>query len=112
MRTLAAVGGAVVAILLVVLLVQVAGLRGEAADAASEARAATAAADAAAAGVDELRTAIETLSDELAAIPRRGVVPTDSSGLILERMTEIRDQMAALSDRVDAICRNAPISLC
>ena len=58
------------------------------------------------------RSAFQALSDELAAIPRRGVVPTDSSDLILERMTEIRDQVTELAERVDAICRNAPISLC
>ncbi len=112
MRAMAAIGAALVMITLVVLVVQVAGLRREAADALSEARAATAAADAAASGIDELRTDIRSLIDELARIPRRGIVPTDSSGLILERMTEIRDEIAQLTDRVDAICENAPVSLC
>jgi hypothetical protein len=112
MRAMAAIGAALVMIALVVLVVQVAGLRRETADALSEARAATAAADAAASAIDELRTDIRSLIDELARIPRRGIVPTDSSGLILERMTEIRDEIAQLTDRVDAICENAPVSLC
>ena len=55
---------------------------------------------------------MDALNDELAALPRSGVVPTDSSGLILERMTEIRDQVSELAGRVDDICRNAPIDLC
>ncbi len=108
----AAIGAAVIALLLVVLLLQVAGLRDDVADARADASAAAAAAAAASSGLDEVRTTLDGLSDELAAIPRSGVVPTDSSGLILERMDEIRDRVAELARRVDDICRNAPIDLC
>lgn len=113
MRTLVtAVAAAVSVLLLIVLLLQVGALHGEL-DAVSG-DAANAASEAASVREElgEIRAAVERLNDELAALPRDGVVPTDSSGLILERMTEIRDDLAALSQRVDDICRNAPIELC
>ncbi len=114
--------GGVTTVLLLLLLWQVAGLRGEvdtlradasaAAEAAAEA--ATAASDAATAagGIADVRDMVEQLNAEIAALPRTGVVPTDSSQLILQRIDEIRDLLTSLASRVDDICRNAPVSLC
>jgi hypothetical protein len=62
--------------------------------------------------VSDMRDALDDLGAELAALPHSGVVPTDSSSLILERITGLGDQVASLSDRVDQICQNAPIDLC
>lgn len=111
-RTLAAAAAAISLVLIVVLLVQVSSLRGDVEAAHGEALAATETARELGDEIAELRDAFRALSDELATIPRRGVVPTDSSGLILERLTEIRDEVTELAERVDAICRNAPVALC
>ena len=112
-RSLAAViGAAMVVVLLVVLVLQVASLRAEVATARDEAAAAAAAAGPLQLDLDEIRTTLDAIADEFAALPRDGVVPTDSSALILERMTEIRDAVTELAGRVDDICRNAPIDLC
>ena len=99
-------------VLLVVLVLQVASLRAEVATARDEAAAAAAAAGPLQLDLDEIRTTLDAIADEFAALPRDGVVPTDSSALILERMTEIRDAVTELAGRVDDICRNAPIDLC
>lgn len=112
-RSLAVViGAAVMAVLLVILVFQVASLREEVAAARDEAAAAAAAAAPLEIDLEKIRTTLDALADEFAALPRDGVVPTDSSSLILERMTEIRDQVTELAGRVDDICRNAPIDLC
>ena len=72
---------------------------------------------------DELDLALEDLrtafSDELATIRLRGVVPTDSSGLILDRLEALEgaldriDEMAAtledLRQRLDQICEGVPV---
>lgn len=112
-RSLAAViGAAVVVVLLVVLVLQVGGLREDVTAARDEAAAAAAAAAPLQIDLDEIRASLDALTDEFAALPRDGVVPTDSSGLILDRMDEIRDAVNELAGRVDDICRNAPIDLC
>lgn len=64
----------------------------------------------------ELRTAI---TEELAAIRVRGVVPTDSSGVILDRLDalegsldridEMADTLAGLQERLDQICEGVPV---
>ena len=64
----------------------------------------------------ELRTAI---SEELATIRFRGVVPTDSSGVILDRLDalegaldridEMADTLAGLQERLDQICEGVPV---
>ena len=64
----------------------------------------------------ELRTAI---TEELAAIRVRGVVPTDSSGVILDRLDalegsldridEMADTLAGLRERLDQICEGVPV---
>lgn len=108
----AVIGAVVVAVLLVVLVFQVASLREEVTAARDEAAAAAAGADRLQYDLEAVQAAVDALGDELASLPRDGVVPTDSSGLILERMDEIRDRVAELAGRVDDICRNAPIDLC
>jgi hypothetical protein len=65
---------------------------------------------------EELRTAF---SDELATIRLRGVVPTDSSGLILDRLEaldgalgridEMADTLDELRQRLDQICEGVPV---
>jgi hypothetical protein len=106
------IGAIAVAVLLAVVLLQLNGLRDDVADARGEANSTLEEVRAVQSDMDELQAAMDALSDELATLPRSGVVPTDSSGLILERMTEIRDQVTELAGRVDDICRNAPIDLC
>ena len=73
--------------------------------------------------VEQLRTELDSLrtavADELATIGFRGVVPTDSSGVILERLEALDaalgriDEMAATLDRLegrlDQICEGVPI---
>ena len=64
----------------------------------------------------DLRTAI---TDELATIRLRGVVPTDSSGVILDRLDalegaldridEMADTLAVLQERLDQICEGVPV---
>ena len=64
----------------------------------------------------ELRTGI---SEELATIRFRGVVPTDSSGVILDRLDalegaldridEMADTLAGLQERLDQICEGVPV---
>ena len=64
----------------------------------------------------DLRTAI---TDELATIRLRGVVPTDSSGVILDRLDalegaldridEMADTLAGLQERLDQICEGVPV---
>lgn len=64
----------------------------------------------------DLRTAI---TDELATIRFRGVVPTDSSGVILDRLDaleaaldridEMADTLAVLQERLDQICEGVPV---
>lgn len=66
--------------------------------------------------LQHLRTAI---SDELETIRFRGVVPTDSSGVILDRLDALEsaldgiDEMATtlgrLEDRLDQICEGVPV---
>jgi hypothetical protein len=66
--------------------------------------------------LEGLRTAI---SDELATIRFRGVVPTDSSGVILDRLDalegaldridEMADTLADLRERLDQICEGVPV---
>lgn len=66
--------------------------------------------------LDDLRTAI---TDELATIRFRGVVPTDSSGVILDRLDalegsldridEMADTLADLKERLDQICEGVPV---
>lgn len=66
--------------------------------------------------LEELRTAV---SEELATIRLRGVVPTDSSGVILDRLDalegaldridEMADTLAALQERLDQICEGVPV---
>ncbi|MEO8510511.1 MAG: hypothetical protein ABI534_04635 [Chloroflexota bacterium] len=66
--------------------------------------------------LEDLRTAI---SDELATIRLRGVVPTDSSGVILDRLDalkgaldridEMADTLADLRERLDQICEGVPV---
>jgi hypothetical protein len=66
--------------------------------------------------LEELRTAF---SDELATIRLRGVVPTDSSGLILDRLEaldgalgridEMADTLDELRQRLDQICEGVPV---
>lgn len=66
--------------------------------------------------LQRLRTAI---SDELETIRFRGVVPTDSSGVILDRLDALEsaldriDEMATtlgrLEDRLDQICEGVPV---
>jgi hypothetical protein len=111
-RSLSIAVGAIIAVLLVVLVFQFAGLRAEVTAARDQATAAGATAERLRTDLDTLQAAVDALGDELASLPRDGVVPTDSSGLILERMDEIRDRVAELAGRVDDICRNAPIDLC
>lgn len=104
--------GSAAVVLLVVVVLQVGALRGDVDAVRDEAASAASDASGVRAELTQVLEAVEQLSDELAALPRDGVVPTDSSGLILERMTEIRDDLAALTERVDQICRNAPLELC
>lgn len=73
--------------------------------------------------IDDLETRLDDLrasfAEELATIRFRGVVPTDSSSVILDRLDALRgavdriDEMAATLDRLegrlDQICEGIPV---
>lgn len=110
--TVALVAGVLAMVLVVLVVIQVAALRADVASARRDAAAAASGAAEMRTAVSDVRNALDDLGAELAALPHSGVVPTDSSSLILERITALGDQVASLSDRLDQICQNAPMDLC
>lgn len=110
--TVALVAGVLAMVLVVLVVIQVAALRADVASARRDAAAAASGAAEMRTAVSDVRNALDDLGAELAALPHSGVVPTDSSSLILKRITALGDQVASLSDRLDQICQNAPMDLC